>query len=49
MLGLDDEYNLGVHISDLESVMNSGETIRQRHRVVYILWLEKTLREKNIH
>jgi hypothetical protein len=49
MLGLDDEYNLGVHISDLESVMNSGETIRQRHRAVYILWLEKTLREKNIH
>lgn len=49
MLGLGDEYNSGVHVSDLDSIMNSGETIRQRHRAIYMQWLEKTLREKNIH
>lgn len=49
MLGLNDEYNSGVFISDLKSIMNSGETIRQRHRAIYMPWLNKTLREKNIH
>ncbi|WP_113950074.1 hypothetical protein [Pedobacter miscanthi] len=49
MLGLNDEYDSGVFISDLKSIMNSGETIRQRHRAIYMPWLNKTLREKNIH
>ena len=49
MLGLNDEYSAGVYVSDLKSIMNLGETIRQRHQITYITWLNKTLREKNIH
>lgn len=49
MLGLNDEYDSGVFISDLKSIMNSGETIRRRHRAIYMPWLNKSLREKNIH
>lgn len=49
MIGLDDEYIPGAFVNDFDSIMNVGEVIRLRHRSEFIQWMQKVLREKNIH
>lgn len=48
MLGLPDEYEVGIHTKDFHSIMNGGELIRSRHDAVYIKWLDKVLAKKGI-
>lgn len=50
MLDLYDEYHYdSKYHYDTQSIMNTGEIIRQRHRSVYMNWLQKILKEKNIN
>lgn len=47
MLGLRDEYKVGsLYVKDVLSIMNHGESIRDRHDYVFIKWLDKILAEK---
>lgn len=49
MLGLDDEYKPGAFVNDFDSIMNVGEVIRLRHCSMFVPWMQKVLREKNIN
>jgi len=50
LLGYDDEYRAGSkYYTDVNSIMNAGETIRQRHRSHYMTWLSMTLKAKKIN
>lgn len=49
MLGLADEYKVGTpYTNDINSIMNSGESVRNRHNAVYTKWLDKVLALKGI-
>lgn len=48
MLGLNDEYDGGSWVSDYESVMNSGEVIKNRHLKDMTNWVDRILKKQDI-
>lgn len=50
MIGLPDEYLAGSKYNqDYQTIMNRGETVLDRHRNIYMDWLEKTLKRNKIN
>ncbi len=49
MLGLPDEYKVGsAHSRVYDSIMNRGEVVFSRRNYMFVRWLNKVLKEKNI-
>ena len=49
MLGLPDEYKVGTpYEKDFSSIMNGGESIKDRHDLIYMKWLDKVLIQQKL-